>query len=109
MNTRNLAVGALLVAALIPATSWAGTGGSEFAAVYTMVTGWISGTLGKLFAIGFFIVGIAVGVTRQSLMAVVTGVSCALVVGFAPTVIDGVITAELTPELIAAAEAAAPI
>lgn len=71
----------------------AGTGGQEFQDVYDTVTGWTQGGLGKVIAAGAFLVGIAMGVVRQSIMAVVTGISTALAVYYTPTIVDNVVQA----------------
>jgi conjugal transfer pilus assembly protein TraA len=71
----------------------AGTGGTEFSAIYDTLTGWTSGALGKTIAAGAFLTGIAMGVVKQSIIAVVTGISTALAVNYTPTIIDAVVTA----------------
>lgn len=70
----------------------AGTGGTEFTDIYDTLTGWSSGALGKTIAAGAFLVGIAMGVVKQSIIAVVTGISTALAVNYTPTIIDAVVT-----------------
>ena len=56
MNKRlfaTLAATVLLgVALMAPETVLAGTGGTEFTAAYTTVTGWMTGILGRLIAAG---------------------------------------------------------
>lgn len=84
---------AAAVAALVSAQAFAGPGGSEFTTVYDQVSGWTNGVLGKTLAISSLLVGLGIGVLKQSVMAAVTGVAMALVAGFGPSVIDGVITA----------------
>lgn len=98
--------GVTLMAAM-PQLALAGEGGEEFASLTTMVTGWLDGELGRLIAISFFGIGILVGLVRQSLMAAITGVGCAVVISFLPGIIGGIITAEATPEQFAAFAAAA--
>lgn len=80
----------------LAATVVAGTGGTtEFGGVYTTVQGWLSGTLGKLLALVFLAVGVAVGIAKQNLFAFVAGIACALGINAAPTIIDGLITGTL--------------
>lgn len=74
-------------------TTYAGTGGTEFTDIYDTLTGWSSGALGKTIAAGAFLTGIAMGVVRQSIISVVTGIGTALAVNYTPTVIDSVVTA----------------
>ncbi|MCX5814931.1 MAG: hypothetical protein NTX75_01635 [Proteobacteria bacterium] len=70
----------------------AGTGGTEFTDIYDTLTGWSTGALGKTIAAGAFLVGIAMGVVKQSVISVVTGISTALAVNYTPTIIDAVVT-----------------
>ena len=51
----------------------AGDGGTEFDAVYDMLEGWATGTLGKIIALSALIVGIGFGLVRQSVIAAVIG------------------------------------
>lgn len=83
--------------ASLAATSqaFAGAGGTEFTQVHDQVSGWANGTLGKVLGVAALLVGLGIGVIKQSVMAAVVGVSMALVAGFGPGVIDGVITAGL--------------
>jgi len=82
----------LLVAASIPMQAYAGAGGTEFTPVYDQLTGWSNGTLGKVLGIAALLVGLGVGVIKQSVIAAVVGIAVALTAGFGPGVIDGVIT-----------------
>ena len=70
----------------------AGAGGTGFQTVYDQISGWTNGVLGKTLAISSLLVGLGIGVIKQSVMAAVVGVSMALVAGFGPGAIDGVIT-----------------
>lgn len=81
--------------ALAASQAMAGAGGTEFTQVHDQISGWANGTLGKTMGIAGLLVGLGVGVIKQSVMAAVVGVSMALVAGFGPSVIDGVITAGL--------------
>jgi conjugal transfer pilus assembly protein TraA len=85
--------GVLVMSLLMLASAHAGTGGTEFADIYTLISGWAAGTLGKVIAVSLFLVGVAAGIIQQSLMAAVLGVGGALVVNYGPTVIDGIISA----------------
>lgn len=71
----------------------AGGTGTEFDGVAATLTDWAEGGLGRVFAILFFMIGMAVGLARQSLFAAVTGLGAALVVSLGPTVINGIVTA----------------
>jgi conjugal transfer pilus assembly protein TraA len=79
----------------VPALSFAGTGGTEFTSAYTTLTGWLQGDLGRLLAAALLIVGLVMGVVRQSIMAAVPAVACGLVATVAPTIIGAVVTATI--------------
>lgn len=59
------------------------------------MTAWITGSLGKGIAIAFVMVGIVMGVVRQSLMAFAIGVGAALGLNYTPTIIGNLFTAIL--------------
>ncbi|ADV02138.1 MULTISPECIES: TraA family conjugative transfer protein [Comamonadaceae] len=90
---RNVQTALLLaVAVSLPMQAMAGAGGSEFTQVYDQLTGWSNGILGKSLGVAALLVGLGVGVIKQSVIAAVVGVAMALTAGFGPGVIDGVIT-----------------
>jgi conjugal transfer pilus assembly protein TraA len=82
-------------AALAPDTVLAGAGGTEFQGAYDMLTGWMTGILGRIIAVTFIIVGLVAGVMRQSIMGFVVGVAAGLGVFVAPDIIDSIVTATL--------------
>ncbi len=97
-NGRGLLLAALVtftaLLMLVTAASFAGTGGStEFGSIYTMLTGWLQGTLGRIMAVTFVAVGLVGGVMRGSIMGFVVGIAAGLGVYTAPTVIDAIVTA----------------
>ncbi|MDP1773972.1 MAG: TraA family conjugative transfer protein [Methylobacter sp.] len=71
----------------------AGTGGTEFDDIYTLLVGWTQGTLGKIIALGMFMVGLSAGIVNQSIVSVVIGIGGALALYYGPTVINGVVAA----------------
>lgn len=74
----------------------AGTGGdTEFGDIYDLVSQWTEGTLGKTLGVSSLLVGLGIGVIKQSVMAAVVGVALALVAGFGPGVIDEISDAGL--------------
>lgn len=99
ISTRNLfAFGAVLALALvvmIPALAMAGGGGTEFATIYTTLTGWMTGTLGKIITVALIITGVAMGVVRQTIIAAVPGVAAGLVMNYAPGVVDAIVAATI--------------
>lgn len=86
-----LPVAAILVIGL-SASAFAGVD-VTFADVETALTDWATGSLGRALAIGIFIVGVGVGIARQSLMAIVTGLGGAMAMFYIPTVITNMVTA----------------
>ncbi|MEL6264596.1 MAG: TraA family conjugative transfer protein [Pseudomonadota bacterium] len=80
---------------LAAAAARAGTGGTEFDAIYGLVEGWMEGTLGRLFAVASVVVGLGAGILRGSVLAAVTGIGFALVMFYAPDIIGGIVTATL--------------
>lgn len=91
-----LAVVAMVLAASIaPELVQAGTGGTEFDSVWTTLTDWMEGTLGKIAAGAMILVGIIAGVARQSLMAFAVGIGGGVGLYNAPSIIDNVMTATI--------------
>ncbi|MBS3955640.1 MAG: pili assembly chaperone [Methylomicrobium sp.] len=84
---------AVAAAALLSTDAMAGTGGTEFDDIYTLLVGWTQGTLGKIIALGMFMVGLSAGIINQSIVAVVVGIGGALALYYGPTVISGVVSA----------------
>lgn len=80
---------------LFSTESFAGTGSTEFNAVYTLLTNWMQGSLGKLIASAFIIVGLIAGVLRNSLMGFAVGVAAGLGLFTAPGIINAIVTATL--------------
>ena len=78
---------------LVPSLGISGTGGTEFASAYTTITNWLQGDLGRLIAASLLVVGLVMGVVRQSIMAAVPAIACGLVATVAPTIISAVVTA----------------
>jgi conjugal transfer pilus assembly protein TraA len=81
------------VVILFSVPAFAGTGGTEFQEIYTTLTDWTTGYLGKALAAGLFLTAMAIGIVRQSLMAIVLGIGCAMAVNYTPTILDAVVTA----------------
>jgi len=99
LSSRKLALATAAVAsaaavALAP-EAMAGAGGLEFQGIYDTLTGWTQGVLGRVIAIAMVLVGMVAGIVRQSIMALVVGISAGLGMFTAPTIIDGVLTAAL--------------
>lgn len=65
----------------------ADSGDDVFKGTLDMLVGWIQGTLGKLLAITAFIIGMSIGVIKQSVMAIVIGLVFAIVLFYGPDAI----------------------
>ncbi|PPD50751.1 MAG: pili assembly chaperone [Methylobacter sp.] len=86
-------IGLLTALVVFQEASFAGTDGDDFADIYTKLEAWSKGTLGKVIALGMFLVGLATGVVQQSIIAVVIGISGALSLYYGPAIINSVVSA----------------
>lgn len=71
----------------------AGTDGTEFQDLYTMVKGWTNGYLGRSIALVFLLIGLGVGVIRGSIISAVGCIAAAMCLLIAPSVIESIISA----------------
>ena len=96
MNTSSKILrNAALVGLVVGASAVAGTGGTEFDAALTAIRDWFEGSLGKMISITTLGVGLAVGIMRQSIMAVVVGIAMALAFAYGPGILDGLVAANI--------------
>jgi conjugal transfer pilus assembly protein TraA len=82
----------------VAGTAMASAGSSSdtsFQSILNLLTGWATGTLGRSLAIAAFLIGMGMGIVRQSAMAVVLGITFALVLGYGPAVIGNIFTFSL--------------
>lgn len=87
---------AVILALLMSDCAFAGDQGSEFDDVWNTLLGWAQGTLGKIIALSMMLVGIIAGVARQSIMAFAMGIAAGLGLFYAPGVINGVVSADIS-------------
>jgi len=95
---KKLAVIGVLALLLVAATAlplWAASSSGPLSDVYTTLTDWSQGTVGKVIALGMILVGITAGIANQSLMAFAIGIGGGLGLYNAPTIIDTVFSATL--------------
>jgi len=59
------------------------------------MTGWLEGSMGRLFAIGSLAVGLGVGIVKQSVMSVAIGTGIALAASAGPTVLSSIFSAAI--------------
>lgn len=71
----------------------ASTGGSEFQDLYDLVLGWTEGILGKTIAVSAFLIGMIMGVAKQSIWAFAIGCLFAASLAFGPSIIEGIFSA----------------
>ena len=81
---------------LSASAAMAGSGGSEFSELQTLLEDWSKGVLGRILAVGALIVGISFGLVRQSVIAAVIGIAMAVVLYYGPTVIDNIVSVTAT-------------
>ncbi|MFC6276960.1 TraA family conjugative transfer protein [Psittacicella hinzii] len=80
-----------------------GTSGTKdvFSPLYTTLVAWTDGPLGKFIALLAILIGIAAGILRQSLVAVVIGLGAAIIFANAPTIIDAIMGVSSAPMKLA--------
>jgi conjugal transfer pilus assembly protein TraA len=84
----------LLAAAIIlavPHLAFAGTD-TTFGSIYQTLSDWTQGSLGMTIAVGTFLVGMGIGIVRQSLMSIALGIGGALALSYTPTIMSGIFT-----------------
>ena len=69
-----------------------GTAAAGSGPVGTM-TGWLEGSMGRMFSVGALAVGLAIGIVKQSVMSVAVGTGIALAASAGPTVMGAIFTA----------------
>lgn len=100
-HVQTLALVALMIGAGV---AMAGTGSTTFDSVWTTITDWMQGTLGRVLVGMMILTGIGAGVLRQSLMSFVVGVGGGVGLYAAPDIIESIMTATV-PAGVKAAEA----
>jgi conjugal transfer pilus assembly protein TraA len=83
---------ALALMGLVATAAMAGNGGNAaFGALATQLIEWSQGSLGIIIAVAALLVGLSIGVVKQSMMAVVLGLGIAIALYYGPTVITGLL------------------
>lgn len=85
----------LLSTLFIAAVAQAGTTGTEFQALHTLLTGWANGYLGKALAIAAFLFGAGYGVAKQTIVPAILGIVFALIFAVGPGIINGMLSATI--------------
>lgn len=68
---------------------------TEFDGIWNRIVAWTEGSLGRVVAGAFVLVGIIAGVAKQSLMAFAIGISAALGLVYAPSIIKSVFSGDV--------------
>jgi conjugal transfer pilus assembly protein TraA len=95
-----LALAMFGVALLFPDLAQAASTSGPLSDVYTSLTEWSQGNVGKTISLGMILVGIVAGIARQSLMSFATGIGGGLGLYNASTIIDTVFQATLHSGMI---------
>ena len=69
----------------------------SFNEVWDTLVDWTQGTLGRIIAITTIVVGLVMGVVRQSIMGAVIGIASGMVLYNSSTVIEGIVGATVVP------------
>ena len=98
MNTQNLLYCAVVCASLflVGEDAFAGTNttfGDATTGPLGTMTKWMTGSMGKMFAIGTLATGLGIGIVKQSVMAVAIGIGIALSASAGPAVLSAMFTA----------------
>lgn len=83
------------LAAVAATPALASSTNTDFDSVYATLKDWTEGSLGRVLAIAMVLIGITMGVARQSIMAFAVGIAAGLGLYTAPTVIEVVVSATL--------------
>ena len=82
----------LLICLVFAGISTAGTTGTEFQALHTLLQGWAEGYLGRALAIAAFIVGAVSGFARGTAFPALVGLVFGVVFAIGPGIINGLIS-----------------
>ena len=83
---------ALIAVALTANVAMAATTGQEFKGLADMVTGWSEGYLGMALGLTAFLIGLAVGLMKQTIMPCIVGLGVGLAATLGPGIIKGMFT-----------------
>lgn len=86
-KTGGVLVGLVFAALLAAEPAWAAQA-NDFEPLWTMLSDWCSGTLGKVISISFLLVGLGVGVIRGSIIGAISCLAASVALLMAPTIIN---------------------
>ena len=86
-------MGAALVG--LAGSAAAGTTGTEFQTLHTMLANWANGYLGKSIAVAAFLLGAGAGLVKSTLMPALVGIGFAALFAVGPGILDNIMTATI--------------
>jgi len=94
-STQNMAIAAMFILALISSVAAVAGTDTTFNGPVQTISSWLTGTMGRLFAIGALAVGLAIGIVQQSVLAVAVAVGIALAANAGPAVLGAIFSGTL--------------
>lgn len=82
----------IAMALYVPLATMAGTD-STFDSISTMLTNWLTGSLGKVLALAGLCIALGAGLVKGSAVGVIFGVTVALVAVYGPSILTTMFTA----------------
>lgn len=86
-------VAATIALGLVASSAMAATTGQEFKGLADMLKGWSEGYLGLALGLTAFVIGLAVGLMKQTIMPALVGIGVALAATLGPGIISSMFTA----------------
>ncbi|WP_378595725.1 TraA family conjugative transfer protein [Neisseria weixii] len=93
LNQQQKVVAVFFAMGVLASNAMAAQTGQEFNGISTMLSGWSTGGLGLTLALAAFIIGLAVGMMKQTIMPAVVGIGVALAATLGPGIIQAMFTA----------------
>ena len=88
-------VGVAIAMVAVPDLALAGTGGTELDDVWTTITDWTQGTLGRIISGLMVVAGLGAGVIRGSLAGFISGLGAGIGLYNTPKILEAVVGATL--------------
>lgn len=95
ISSKQAGVTAIFLAAMLVAMATIAGTDNTFNGPVDTLTSWLTGTMGRMFAIGALAVGLAIGIVKQSVLAVAVAVGIALAANAGPAVLGAIFTGTL--------------
>jgi conjugal transfer pilus assembly protein TraA len=86
------ALALVICTALAAGSVFAGTEDTEFSVLYERLSNWSQGYLGRSIALMFLLVGLGVGVIRNSIIGAVVCIAAAMALFVGPVIIGEIVT-----------------